>query len=284
MYFTLTILLVGVVSAALSVVFIRESTEPPVMLAAYRVLLAAVFLLPVYLREKHRFGEQPLIDVGRRSLLPGLVLAAHFILWVVGARMTTAANANLIVNLMPVVMPFFMLLMFSATIIAIIGMLVLTFNDFTLNRAHFQGDLLCLAAMILFAYYLALARKHRKLPSVWLYIVPVYAVAGVSTFLIALLFSSPLHHYTPYNIAMILSLALISTVVGHSALNYAMQRLRGQTVSVVNMAQFIIGGVCGYYLYHEIPSVQFYIASSWLLVSMGLVIFNQSKENADNPS
>lgn len=258
------------------------------MLAAYRVLLASLFLLPLYWRDRIRYGAEPLATLWRRSWLPGLVLAVHFILWVISARMTTAANANLIVNLMPIVMPFFMYLMFQeriqnreviATLIAIVGMLLLTADDFNINRSHFRGDLLCLLAMILFAWYLALARRHRALPSVWLYVVPVYLVAGVSTFFVALIFSSPIHHYTAYNGGMIVLLALVSTVIGHTALNYAMQHLRGQTVSVVNMAQFIVAGVIAWFLYDEKPSVLFYFSSAILLFAMGLVISNQAKSN-----
>jgi len=293
MILTVVILITGVIASALSVVFIRESTEPPVMLAAYRVLIAAIVLLPIYLRDRRTYGDQTFSNIVKRSFLPGLILAAHFILWVVGARMTSAANANLIVNLMPIIMPFFMLFMFNerirsieviATLIAIVGMLVLGLDDYSLNRTYFHGDLVCLLAMFLFAFYLALARRYCVIPSVWLYIVPVYATAGFATLIAALFFSSPLHQFSAYNVMMIMLLALVSTVIGHSALNYAMQRLRGQTVSVVNMAQFIIGGICGYLLYQEIPTERFYVASAWLVVAMGLVIYNQSRTEQESPN
>lgn len=278
------ILLVGVFSSALSVIFIRESTEPPVMLAAYRVLIAGLILLPWYWRDRQRLGDGSLSDVWQRSWVPGVVLGIHFIFWVIGARMATAANANLIVNLMPIVMPFFVFVMFRerirvkeivATVIAIAGMLLLAIDDFSINRQHFNGDILCLIAMILFAYYLALARKNKHVPSVWLYIVPVYLIAGTGAFIAACFFSSPLHAYATYNLAMILSLAVVSTVIGHSALNYAMQHLRGQTVTVVNMGQFIVAGGFGFLLYQEVPSVIFYLSSTMLIFAMVLIMVNQ---------
>lgn len=278
------ILIVGVISSALSVIFIRESTEPPVMLASYRVLLAALILMPLYWRDRKRLGDGSLNEVWHRSWIPGLVLGVHFIFWVVGARMTTAANANLIVSLMPIVMPFLVFVMFQeriqareavATAMAIVGMLLLTVEDFSINRTHFNGDILCLIAMILFAYYLALARKNRHVASVWLYIVPVYLIAGVASFIVACFFSSPIHSYEPYNALMIMLLAVVSTVIGHSALNYAMQHLRGQTVTVVNMGQFIVAGVFGYFLYQEVPTTVFYVATSLFLFAMGLIMVNQ---------
>ena len=71
---------------------------------------------------------------------------------------------------------------------------------------------------------------------------------------------------------MIAGVALVSTVIGHSALNYAMQRIRGQTVTVVNMLQFVIGGIFGYLIYAEIPTVAFYLASVLVIASILLVL------------
>ncbi|MBX2879472.1 MAG: DMT family transporter [Granulosicoccus sp.] len=277
----LVILCVGVCASALSVVFIRETTEAPIMLAAWRVLIAGLLLLPLYYRDQRRHGSESLSAVIQRSWFPGVILGVHFIAWVVGARMTPAANANLIVNILPVVMPFFMFAMFSerigarelvATIIAIAGMLLLGASDFSISQKHFQGDLVCLFSMLLFAVYLALARRNKDVPTVWLYVVPVYLIAGVSTFIVALFFSSPFRPYTAYDLCMILALAVVSTVIGHSALNYAMQHLRGQTVSVVNMGQFVVGGIAGFLLYQEIPRPAFYLASALLVLAMWLVI------------
>ena len=199
--------------------------------------------------------------------------------------MTPAANANLIVTMMPIVMPFFMLLMFQeqirsreliATFIAVAGMVFMAADDFSISRTHFKGDLVCLVSMILFAWYLALARTNRHVKSVWLYVVPVYFIGGLSSFIIALFFSSPFHHYTGYNLLMIFLLAAVSTVIGHSALNYAMQKLRGQTVTVINMAQFIIAGIFGYFIYNEVPALGFYVATALLIIAMWLVISGKS--------
>ena len=187
-------------------------------------------------------------------------------------------------------MPFLMYRYFSeqiqrrellATFIAIAGMVILTASDFSVSAQYVAGDLLSFISMLLFAIYLAIARKHAALASVWLYIVPVYLVAGVSTFIIACFFSSPWHHYTAYNLTMIICLAVVSTVIGHSALNYAMQRLRGQTVSIVNMGQFLIAGIGGYLLYNEIPTKAFYLSGALLVCAMVLVIVNQKDTDSN---
>ncbi len=286
MFVTLLVLFFGVIASALSFVFIRESTEAPAMLAAFRVLLAGLVLLPWYLRDRKKLGDSPIQAVIGRSILPGLILGIHFIAWVMGARMTSAANATLIVNLVPVVMPFLMLWFFKerllkkeilATALALIGMLVLTATDLVISPLSAAGDLLSFVSMLLFAAYLAVARAYAHLPSIWLYVVPVYLVAGVSTFIIACFFSSPIHAYSMYNLSMILSLAIVSTVLGHTALNFAMQKLRGQTVSIINMSQFIVAGITGYLIYREVPHVSFYVACILVVAATLLVIVNQKE-------
>ena len=94
--------------AATAVIFIKASTEFPILLAAYRTLGAAIVLTPFYLHDiranRQTYGWK---QVGW-TVVPALVLAAHFITWVIGARLTTVANASLVINLTPIILPFFL--------------------------------------------------------------------------------------------------------------------------------------------------------------------------------
>jgi drug/metabolite transporter (DMT)-like permease len=261
------------------------------MLAAWRVLLSALFLLPAYYLARKKYGDESIGKVLMRSLIPGVILSVHFIAWVAGARLTPAANATLIVNLMPLVMPFLMYFMYQeklhkhefwATGLAMAGLFLLSINDISISREHFKGDVLCFVSMLLFAAYLSLARKNlNAVASLWLYIVPMYLVAGVCSLIIAAATGPIMPTMTPYNVTMVVMLALVSTVIGHSALNLAMQKMRGQTVTLMNLLQFVIAGLVGYKLYQEIPSTLFYIASAMMLCALLVVIL---KSNTNKPT
>ncbi|ASJ76642.1 hypothetical protein IMCC3135_32990 [Granulosicoccus antarcticus IMCC3135] len=281
--------MIGVVATACSFIFIRESTEPPVMLAAWRVLLAVVLLSPAYLMARHKYGDLPYAQVLRRSLLPGIVLSAHFISWVIGARLSLGANATIIVNLVPLAMPLLLWMMFGevmqrrewlATALAVSGLAVLAVDNLQLSAGHFLGDSICLLSMFLFALYLALARHHSQLPSIWLYVVPVYAVAGLTSLLAAPLFGPVAPTLENWNLLMVFGLAAVSTVIGHSALNFAMQNMRGQTVGMMMLAQFIVAGVIAYFLYNEVPTVLFYVASALMVSGILMVMLNQQADHA----
>lgn len=283
------ILMIGIVATACSFIFIRESSEPPVMLAAWRVLLAVVLLSPAYLMARYRYGDLCYPQVLRRSLLPGIVLSAHFISWVIGARMSLGANATIIVNLVPLAMPILLWVMFGeimqrrewlATALAVSGLAVLALDNLQLSAGHLLGDAICLLSMFLFALYLALARHHSKLPSIWLYVVPVYAVAGVASLIAAPFFGPVAPNMEHWNLLMVLGLAAVSTVIGHSALNFAMQNMRGQTVGMMMLAQFIVAGVIAYFLYNEVPTALFYVASALMVSGILLVMLNQQADDA----
>lgn len=262
------------------------------MLAAWRVLIAAALLLPMYFSARARYGDAPFIDILKRSWLPGIILSVHFMAWVAGARLTPGANATLVVNLMPMVMPFFMYFLYReklqrrewvATVFAMIGILILSINDVNISPAHFRGDMLCLASMVLFAAYLALARNNlQSVASVWLYVVPMYAVAGLCSLLVAAATGPIAPTWEWYNVTMVVLLAAVSTVIGHTALNYAMEKLRGQTVTIMNMLQFVVAGIAGFWIYNETPTLLFYIASAFIISGLLIAVLGPNKRHAGN--
>ena len=273
------LLLLGVFTGATSVLMIKQSTLHPVPLASYRMLLAAAMLAPLFLRDlRRRRGEFTRVHL-RRTLLPGVLLGAHFIAWIFGARMTLMGNANLIVNLVPVAMPF--LLYFLArerlsagelwgTLAALAGVTVLAGGDYRLEGTIFAGDIVCFVAMTLFAAYLALGRRNRDFPTIWLYIVPLHFFGGTVCFLAALAAGCDVAIRTWNDLAMAIGLAAIPTVLGHTIYNAAMKWFRGQVVSVTGLSQFIFGAALGWLFLREAPTWNFYLAA--VLVVSGAIV------------
>ena len=285
MFARLLILIFGVFSCSVSVIFIKVSTEHPLLVAAYRLFIAAFILTPFMLKERRKFKKTLSFKLLRPSILPGLTLGLHFILWIIGARMTLAAHSTLIVNMVPVIMPLFLFafsreiinrLEIIGTVFAITGVVILGWTDFHFNRETFNGDIVCFLSMILFTLYLAFARKNKNQEGIWLYLVPLYYIAGIFCLVIALFFINPIKPYTVRNIMCILGLGIVSTVIGHSILNYSMKHFRGQVVSIINLSEFVFAGIMGYFLLGEIPRINFYI--SGLLVAGGaFIIIRYSK-------
>lgn len=273
------LLLVGVFAGSTAVIMIQACAVHPALLAFYRLAIAVVALAPLFLRDLRRHGAGYNAAALGRTVLPGLMLAAHFITWNLGARQTLAANASLIVNMVPVVMPFLLHFLvrekltageWMATVLAMTGIFVLAGADFHLSPEHFQGDVICFASMLCFALYLAMGRRSRQYASIWLYVVPLYTVAAIACFAASLFYVSPLAIDSTKDLLIVLAMGVLPTVIGHSILNVSMKRLRGQTVSVANLGQFVFAGAMAYYFYDQAPRWTFY--ASAVLVVTGAVL------------
>lgn len=282
-------LVLGVFFCSTAVIFIKASELDPVLLAGYRQWFAAVALLPLFWARRALWRP----EMWRRCVVPGILLGLHFISWIVGARLTPAANASLIVNLVPVAMPIFMFLVVRevinrgeviGTLLAIVGVVLLTAADFSFDQQYFVGDVVCFGSMLLYAGYLTYGKVNRDFPSIWLYVVPVYGIGGLFCLLlggIGWLFgwvdpslgSAPMRE-----IGLLVGLTLIPTVLGHSTMNWAMQKMRGQLVAIVNLGQFIFAGVMGWLLLQELPTPAFYPAC--VLLVAGAIIAIRAQASA----
>lgn len=277
MLVNILLLLLSVFSASTAVIMIKASTVHPVLLSSLRLFVAAIVLAPLFVRDLRRHRRTYTLAHLKASVAPGVVLAVHLMSWVVGARMTPTANASFIVNLVPLAMPFFLLWLADeplrrneivATAIALAAVAVVTVSDLNLSPTYFVGDLIAFGSMLFYALYMTLGRRNRHHPTVWLYLVPLYTVAAVTSMAVTLLFLNPLTQtYSVRNILLILGLGIVPTVIGHSLVNYAMKKFRGQIVSIINMGQFVFAGLMAFFLWGEVPAPTFFVAAALLAVA-----------------
>lgn len=277
------LLVIGNCAGASSVIFVKDSGLPPAYLSSYRLLLGSLLLLPIYLRDRRRYKGHEDSARFKDLLLPGFLLAVHFITWTLGARMTLAAHATLIVNMNPVVMPFLLFAMLrekvnrpeiAGTLLAMVGVGILARSDFQASPTYFLGDIICFISMVLFVLYFTMGRKYRRIPSVWLYVVPVYFIGGVITFLCGLPMHPPWKGNTPWDFLMVLGLALFPTMIGHSTLNYCVRKMRGQVVALSTVSQFIFAGIMAYFhpRLGEVPTLSFILSSLLVIAGVGVAL------------
>lgn len=274
---SLIFLFIGVVACSTSAIQLRACSLSPDLISTVRLLLGATILAPLYFRDRKRYPRRPGQKGIVKSLIPALALAFHFLLWAWGAQITPAAQATLLVNLSPVALPFFLLFLTGeritrkeilATGLTFMGLVIISSSDLLSGGTNFMGDAICFGAMLLFTWYLALGRQNRNIPSVWLYVVPLYFKAGLFCLIISLprmnsLVSAPLTDWL-----LLAGVAIIPTAIGHTLLNLAIRHLRGQIVSLANTGQFIFTGILAWLIFSEIPQASFYPAA--LLVSVGI--------------
>jgi drug/metabolite transporter (DMT)-like permease len=287
--FPLILLIVGITACSTAALMIKASHADPLLIAAWRLLIAGALLSPLFFRARRRYPAYPTRQLVWMTLPSAILLAAHFWSWNLGVHMTIIANASLIVNMTAPVMPVIIWITtrerarpmeLVGTAIAFGGSLILGVSDLNLDREYFLGDIVCFGSMLTFAFYLAWSRRQRQLPSIWLYAPPVYFMAGMACLLAGWIKTgSPMVH-EPREWLLFAALALIPTMTGHSILNHAMQRLPSQLVATMNLGQFIPAAALAWPLFHEKPSGIFAIAA--LLVIAGALVVIRSHDTARN--
>jgi drug/metabolite transporter (DMT)-like permease len=272
----------GIFACSTAAIMIKAGQTHVWLVAAYRLLGASLILAPFYFYQLRQHGLGQLRHAVGRSIPAGFLLALHFWTWNEGVRRTLAANATLIANMTPMVMPILVWILVRermsrreaiGTGLGFAGLLILGASDGHLNFGHFIGDLICFFSMVAFAGYLAWNRRCLDIPSLWLYLVPVYVLAG----LISLAFGT---WATGGQIgvgnfqegALLVGLAVIPTVIGHSTLNHAMQTMPSQTVSILNLFQFVFAGILGWWFFGEKPGIGFFAASGLTVAGAWVVL------------
>ena len=284
-------LIIAVLALSTSVLMLRESTLAPGTLSCWRLLIAALLLFPWFVRGwlRHHGSEFALRRL-HLCVIPGLLLALHFTTWVVGARSTEVANASLIVNVVPAVLPF--LLWFLAretvsgreikgTIVAFAGVILLTCADLSISLDTARGDLICFGSMLLLAAYMAYGRRNGpQLPDVWLYVVPMYLVAAGGSLLLAAATGQRLEVPVGKEFVLVIALAIVPTILGHALINYTLRYMRGQHVAVMSQCQFIFAGLLELGIHGVLPPWGFFFAAPIVVVGAWIVITARSQEGS----
>ena len=92
---------IGVISVSLSAIFVKLSSAESAVIAFYRMLFSVLIMSPVFLL-KYK-SELKLLQ--KRdwlfSIVAGLFLAFHFILWFESLNYTSVASSTVLVTLQP---------------------------------------------------------------------------------------------------------------------------------------------------------------------------------------
>lgn len=255
------ILAAGVIAVSLAAIFIRLADAPGVVVAAYRMLLASLILLPWSIPALSR---TPLTRHNAPyAILAGVFLGVHFATWITSLSYTTVAASVALVSTHPLWVALFSWLFWkSAPALAVIFGVVLTiwgaamigFGDLGGGGAPVLGNALALLGGIAAAGYLLLGRAAQQrglsLPA---YVGVAYGVAALVLLPLPALFGLP-YRYPLESFVWIALLALIPQLVGHTSFNYALRSMSPTTVATVILLEPIGAGLLAIAVFGEIPS------------------------------
>ncbi|MFH2002722.1 MAG: EamA family transporter, partial [Planctomycetota bacterium] len=212
-------------------------------------------------------------------LLSGVALAAHFFTWISAVQLTTVANAAVFFSINPVITATAGLVFFGERIrprllvsilTGVTGIAVMGGADLSFNSEHLAGDGMAVLCSLLFtAYFLIGKRLRKKLPTTT-YVTAVYGIAACVAFLCLAGFQLPLFDYSGRTWLCMVLLALVPTMIGHTALNNSLQYIPAGVISTATLTEPLLAGWVAYFAWNETVSVQ--TGVGYVLISLSVII------------
>jgi len=254
------ILVLGVVAVSFAAVFIRLADAPPLVIAAYRMIIAAVVITPFYFLGSRGLPQK----LQRRDValifLSAAFLAAHFWLWITSLEYTSIASSVVLATSHPVFVAVISYFLWQeklsrkamlGIVIALGGVVIINYGGFTVSPDAIFGDVLAFSGAAVVSLYLVIGRHLKEKIKLLPYLLAVYGGAALMLLAAALLFGHPLSGYSGNTYLMLLLLALIPQLVGHSSLNLAVRLMPATIVSVAILGEPVGAVILGYLILGE---------------------------------
>ncbi|MDU4959529.1 MAG: DMT family transporter [Sporomusaceae bacterium] len=286
------ILVFGVFALSTSAIFVKLADAPSSITAFYRLFFAALLLLPLALNKENR---QALLTLSRRqwqfSLLSGLLLSTHYVLWFESLRYTSVASSTVIVTLQPLFSISAGYCLFNERFskgalagcaVAIAGCFIIGWRDFQVSEQALFGDLLAFAAAGLITAYFFVSQHVRQGLSVVPYSMLGYVSSSVFLGLYALVQQAPFSGYSLQTWESFIGLALIATILGQMIFNWLLKWVSTTLVSMSILGETIGTCILAYFILGETISLQQGIGIAVILTGLALYILNAQQRPADS--
>ena len=288
-YLVVVIAIVTTSSAAILIRFALLEDMPPVMIVAARLLIATAVLTPITLRRY----KSTISALSRSELLlialSGICLALHFTAWVSSLQLTTVLVSVVVVSTGPIWVAILevVFLRIRLSRLVILGLLVALIggaligipfgnsaNDLlaatNTDDATLTGALLALLGALTVSVYMLIGRKLRAtlpvVPYVWL----VYGIASLCMIMAVAITATPVLGYSNEGYLILLAMGLVPQLIGHSSLNYLLERFPAALVSMFSQLEPIGSALLALLLFRELPPIQQIIGS--MIIIFGVLL------------
>jgi drug/metabolite transporter (DMT)-like permease len=257
----------------------------PLLIAFGRTALAALLLALVNPKALARSIAALDARARMRAAAAGLILAAHFGLFVWGLARTSLAAAVSLVSLEPlsVVLWAFALHRLQPTRGEQLGVLLATGGAIVVARGagigehRLDGDLIVLGAVALFGLYVGVARYFRGVLPAGQYAAIVYGVSALAcaAALAVLPGGASSWRVPPHSAIAIVALALVPTLVGHTAVQAAARVASPSLVALVSPVETLGGLVIAATIFHAPPAASDLAGAAIIVAGATLAILGR---------
>lgn len=242
-------------------IFVKLSSLPPITTGFYRVLFSLPLLYP--------FVKGDLSNVSKKDFylmfFSGVFLALDLVFWNMSFQYTTVANANLLVNLVPLtIIPLSYFFykeklnksFFIGLVVLIIGIIILMKGKISTNPENFRGDFYAFIASIFYGLFLFFVSNIRNRVSAKV-IMFICGFGSLITLFIAMFFKEGIGYpVTLKELIPLVGLAIFSQLLGQGLMSYCVGKIRITLSSILVLSQPIVAAVYSFLLFNEKISQQ----------------------------
>ena len=285
----MVMIVVGVMGISLSAIFVRLAQAPSAVTAAWRLLWTVALMTPVTLGSGAVRMEIRKIRAKTAvlSLLSGLFLAAHFVLWFESLNHTTVASSTTIVctEVIWVSLGYCLFLKGRLTAKAVLaiavtlaGSAVIALSDSSAGGSHLYGDLLALAGAVMVAAYTLLGRIVREKTSTTVYTYLCYSSCALALVVTCGLAGQDLFAHGWAAVIVGALLAVFSTILGHSVFSWCLKYFSPSFVSASKLCEPVAAAALALVLFGEVPKLLQILGG---LLILGGVLYYSRIEKAE---
>ena len=288
----LALVLVAWMSISVSSILVLLSRATSLQAAFWRVTLGTLILFFA----SSIFGSRPSFLLNMKTILSGVMLAFHFLVWMQSLFYIPVALSTALVVWYPGINAVIDRFVFKekitsrqiiGLIIAITGTLLMLSPQLSKERIPQQwliGVILALLGAFFAAGYFAIGRVMRKHgTAISDYAVNVYGIASLTLFLFSLISGSQLK--PTYNISWIylLLLALVPMIGGHTVMNYLLKELKTVTVTSIALGEPAGATILAYIILNQKPHIL--TITGMIITIIGLyMVLSRTGEKPKNAS
>ncbi|PQP34677.1 hypothetical protein C6A37_06515 [Desulfobacteraceae bacterium SEEP-SAG9] len=268
-------LLSGVLAVSTGAIFARLADAPALVIAAYRVGLATLVLVPfAWWKARDELKSLTLRDL-KLAMMSGFFLAFHFATWISSLDYTSVANSVVLVNTNPLwvglLTPFITrdrirAGVVASIIISVAGGTIIAAGDFASGGKAIWGDFLALIGSISAAIYLLIGRNLRQKLSLLVYVLVCYGCAAVILWTVVIALNLQITGFSPKTIKALWAMALVTQLVGHTSYNWALKWFSAGLIAVSLLGEPVGSTILAYLIFDE--------GLTWLKVIGGTLILS----------
>ncbi|MEK4081251.1 DMT family transporter [Solibacillus sp. FSL K6-1126] len=273
-------IIIGVISVSLSAIFVKLSSADAGVIAFYRMLFSIMIMLPWFLMKY----KNEIKVLSKRdwvfSLIAGVFLSFHFILWFESLNYTSVASSTVLVTMQPLFAFIGTYLFFKEKItlqtfiaggIAILGSVLISWGDFKISGTALYGDILALIACALITGYLLFGQDVRKRLSLVTYTMVVYSVSTVTLFFYIIVKGESFGPYPAIDWMWFILLAIIPNLLGHNLFNWVLKWTSTNVISIAILFEPVGAALLAMFIFNEYLTVSQIVGG--LVVILGIMLF-----------